>query len=232
MMFDNINATNFGYSSSFYINEFEDILRGIIVCYNCIISSEVALPNNENEIRDEMLKDYLKVDLFKKSHFNLASYHFDYETIENTGRADIRILPINPYINDEAYYIIECKRLNNQNLSGKTGLNAEYVKNGICRFVIEHYSSYYGINGMIGFVVDDLITKTNIENLNSFLNQNLINDKGITVNANSIQQISSIGLNENFKYSYISKHLSCNQKEIVLYHLMFDFSKNINHESN
>ena len=224
-MFENINATNFGYSSSFYINEFEDILRGIIVCSNCINSSEIALSNNENEIRNIMLKDYLKVESFKKAHFNLASYHFDYETIENTGRADIRILPVNPYVTDEVYYIVECKRLNNQNLTGVTGLNAEYVKNGICRFVTGYYSSYFGINGMIGFVVDNLDIDNNITCLNSFLNKDLTNDREENVNAMPIQEIKAIEISEDFKYSYTSTHQTVSQNEITLYHLMFNFSK-------
>lgn len=226
MIFGALDAKEFSFSYSFYKKEFEEILNGIIDCYNCIFTSKIQLPNNENGIRDFMLKNYLQVESFKRNHFNLANYHFDLETDENGGRADIRVLPVKPYVNSKAYYIIECKRLNNINKIGKTGLNSEYVKNGICRFVSEFYSSYFGLNGMIGFVVDDLITETNIENLNSFLDQNLINDKGFTVNSNPIQQISNFDLNENFKYSYISKHLSCNRKEIVLYHLMFDFSKN------
>lgn len=226
-MFENINATKFGYSSSFYIKEFEDILRGVIVCSQCINSSKVKLPNNENEIRDVMLLNYLKNESFKKAHFNLASYHFDYETIENSGRADIRILPVNPYINDEAYYIIECKRLNNQNLTGISGLNSEYVKNGICRFVTDYYSCHFGINGMIGFVVDNLDIDNNITCLNSLLKLDLNNDRGGNVKSMPIQEIKPIEISEEFKYSYTSTHQTVSQNEITLYHLMFDFSKNI-----
>lgn len=227
MIFENINATNFGYSPSFYVTEFEDILRGIIVCSQCINSSVEKLRNNENEIRDIMLLKYLKNESFKKSHFNLANYHFDYETIENTGRADIRILPINPYVNDEAYYIIECKRLNNKNLTGMAGLNAEYVKNGMCRFVTGYYSTYYGLNGMIGFVVDNLDVDKNINHLNTFLDKSLTNDRGEIVNAMSIQKITPIELCDEFKYSYKSKHQTLSQKDITLYHLIFNFSQQI-----
>lgn len=227
MMFETISATNFEHSDSFYKNEFEDILRGVIVCYQCINSSGVKLPNGENKIRDEMLSKYLKNDSFKEKHFNLASYHFDKETIENSGRSDIRILPVNPYVSDKAYYIIECKRLNNQNLSGTTGLNSEYVKNGICRFVSGFYSSYFGLNGMIAFVVDDLDIADNIANLNSFLHKDLINDKQETINAMAVHEIKQKELCENFRYSYTSTHKVSSEKELTLYHLMFDFSNNI-----
>lgn len=226
-MFENIDATNFGSNYSFYINEFEDILRGIVVCSNCVKLSGITLPNNENEIRNVMLRDYLKVESFKKAHFNLASYHFDFETIENKGRADIRVLPINPYINDEAYYIIECKRLNNQNTTGTTGLNAEYVKNGICRFVADYYSSYFGVNGMIGLVVDNLDIDNNITCINSFLNDDLTNDRGENVKAMPIIEFKSIEISEDFKHSYISTHRRGEQNELILYHLMLNFSEQI-----
>lgn len=227
MKFDNLNATNFGHNPSFYKNEFEDILRGVIVCYNYIDFSGVSLPNDENEIRNVILNNYLKVESFKRKYFNLANYHFDLETVENTGRADIRILPINPYISDKAYYIIECKRLDATNLSGISGLNAEYIKNGISRFVTGYYSSYFGINGMIGFVVEALDIDNNLTNINSFLNQDLINDRGVKVNAKPTQEIKPFEINDEFKYSYTSTHQTDSENEITLYHLMFDFSKRI-----
>jgi len=227
MMFADLNANGYEYSSTYYQNEFEDILRGIIVCYNYINSSGVSLPNNENAIRNVMLNKYLKIESFKRKYFNLANYHFDFETVENAGRADIRILPINPYINDTAYYIIECKRLDTSNLNGFSGLNAEYIKNGVCRFVTGYYTSYFGINGMIGFVVDNLDINENATHLNSFISRDLTNDRGETVNARSIGSIIPFELLDNFNSCYISKHQPTNQNEIVLYHLMLNFSMQI-----
>lgn len=226
-MFKNLDASNFNYNSAFYQNEFEKVLLGVIMCYNCINFSEVSLPNDENKIRDIMLNKYLKVESFKRAHSNLANYHFDYETVENRGRADIRILPINPYLGDKAYYIIECKRLDNKNTKGISGLNAEYVKNGVCRFVTDYYSSYFNINGMIGFVVEGVNIDENRHHINSFFDKNLINDKKEQVNAITIQKMEQIVINPDFKYSYTSKHRLADQNEVVLYHLIFDFSKNI-----
>jgi hypothetical protein len=136
-------------------------------------------------------------------------------------------LPVNPYINDKAYYIIECKRLDNQNLTGITGLNAEYTKNGICRFVTEYYTSFFGINGMIGFVVENFDIDKNIVHINSFLNQDLTNAKGENVNAMPVQEITPIEISADFNYSFKSTHKTTVQNEIVLYHLMFDFSRNM-----
>lgn len=43
---------------------------------------------------------------------------------------------------------IECKRID-----GTADLNKKYVKEGVARFVTQKYSSYYGRNVMLGFVV-------------------------------------------------------------------------------
>lgn len=60
---------------------------------------------------------------------------------------------INLFINDDVYYIIECKRLDINNLNGISGLNGEYILEGICCFVFLKYLCYYKINGMIVFIV-------------------------------------------------------------------------------
>ncbi len=226
MMFESISASKFAHSDSFYIKEFEDILRAIIVCYQCINSSKAKLPNDENKIRDYILTKYLKEQEFKEKH-KLTNYLFIAEQPINEGRVDISIFSRNQLVIDKAFYVIECKRLNNQNLCGTTGLNSEYVKNGICRFVSDYYPSHFGINGMIGFVVDNLDINDNITNLNLFLYKDLINDKKKVVNAMAIQEIEPIKLCENFQYSYTSTHKTSSEREITLYHLMFDFSKNI-----
>lgn len=223
-----LNAASFVYSqtrSDFY---FESILTTCVDVYNAIIASAIQLANDENKIRDEFLK-YLQDMCFKQSH-ELKNLKFDKETSENTGRADIRVLPTKAeYINDEEYYIIECKRLDSKNLYGASGLNAEYVKNGICRFVSGYYSAYYGCNAMFGFVVEHVDMENDIVNsINSMLTVTMTNDHDIDVNANVIQQMCYQGFTNNYyPYSYISTHAHISGKELVLYHLMFDFSNNI-----
>ena len=178
-------------------------------------------------IRDEFLK-YLQDFDFKVKN-ELRNLKFDKETTENTGRVDIRILPTkDEYVNDRAYYIIECKRLNTTNPKGATGLNAEYVKNGICRFSTGYYSSYFGCSAMFGFLVEPVNTQKDIvNNINSMLNTNFIDAQGQSVNANAIQRMQYENFADGYSYSYVSKHTYCSGDELVLYHLMFDFSKNI-----
>lgn len=55
MIFTKLNASGYEHSSTFYQNEFEDILKGVIVCYNLMIDAEVSLSNDENQIRDVLI---------------------------------------------------------------------------------------------------------------------------------------------------------------------------------
>ena len=172
-MLNILDASSFNYSQTRKDLYLEFVLTKCIIVYNTILNSGISLVNDENLIRDEFLK-YLQDFDFKVKN-ELRNLKFDKETVENTGRVDIRILPTkNEYVNDRAYYIIECKRLNTTNPKGTTGLNAEYVKNGICRFSTGYYSSYFGCSAMFGFLVEPVNTQKDIvNNINSMLNTNL-----------------------------------------------------------
>lgn len=222
-----MNAASFVYSSTRRDTYFETVLTTCVEVYKEIINSSIELEDNENKIRDKFLKYLQNLD-FKKSH-ELKNLKFDKETAENAGRADIRVLPTkDEYINDEEYYLIECKRLNSQNLNGISGLNAEYVKNGICRFVSGYYSTHYGCNALFGFVVEHVDMENDIvNNINSMLNVTMTNDHDVDVNANVIQQMCNQDFANSYPYSYISTHTHISGSELVLYHLMFDFSNNI-----
>lgn len=217
-MFASLNASGYKYNSVYYHEEFEHILSKIIECYNIMLSEKVTVINNENSIRDKILYDYLKKTKYKR-RLELTDYLFDPELPENKGRIDIRIMPINPFINDEAYYIIECKRLDTKNQNGTTGLNGKYISEGICRFVTSKYSNYYKTNGMIGFVVQPMNINNNINCINGLLNNQ-------SFQANTIQNLQLRKIEDSFEYSYCSTH-NIGKEDIVIYHLMLDFSNNI-----
>lgn len=226
-MINILDASSFDYSRTRKDSLFELVLTKCIIVYNTILNSGISLVNDENLIRDEFLK-YLKDYDFKVKN-ELKHLIFDKEIPEITGRVDIRILPTkDEYVNDSAYYIIECKRLNAANLKGLRGLNAEYVKNGICRFSTGYYSSYFGCNAMSGFLVEPVNTQKDIvNNINSMLNIDFINAQGQSVNANATQQMQHENFAGGYSYSYMSKHTHSSGNELTLYHLMFDFSNNI-----
>jgi hypothetical protein len=219
---ETMNASAFLDNSYIVYNEqFEKILAGIIITYSCIIAAKTKIPlNDENTIRDIFLsKKYLKGQKFKMKYPPLANYHFDRETVENNGKADIRILSVNPYKGDDAYYIIECKRLDNVNQNGKTGLNGEYIANGIARFTNEKkYQFHHNTAGMIGFVVSQMDIHKNIR----FINQLLQNT---FTQINTEKELTQKQITSDFEYSYYSNH-KVGKSTRIIYHLMFDFSLN------
>lgn len=222
-----LDATAFAYSYLRRDTYFESILTKCVDVYKIICSTSTDMENDENKIRDKFLV-YLKDVKFKET-MDLPNLVFDKETPENTGRADIRILPTRQkYVDDKAYYLIECKRLNSKNLTGECGLNAEYVINGICRFVSNYYSSHLGCNAMFGFIVEPVNLQSDVvDNINNRLNSNYINAQNVEVNANATQQLIYTDFANGYQYSYTSKHRRPDTSEITLYHLMFDFSQNI-----
>lgn len=221
-----LTASEFQFSSSFFDNELEKVLCECVGIYAEIINVKTRFPNDEEKIRNGFLV-YLKDDNYKNAHSPLNNYHFDKEEDDSQGRVDIRILPVNPYQGDKAFYSIECKRLNNKNVTGTTGLNAEYIKNGVCRYVCNHYSTYYNTNVMFGFVVEQMDIKYNIDNINGLLTNDYINQQDVMVNANAKQPIQYFNFTNGYPYSYISTHTHISGKELTIYHLMFDFSNNI-----
>ncbi len=216
-----LNTSAFPGSTDFYIAEFEIILTKIVCCYKILLSDKVRVTNNENLIRDKLLINYLKNNEIRNK-IQLTKYLFDKEVPEDNtkGRTDIKVQTINTFLDTSAYYIIECKRLNNQNLEGTTGLNAEYIKKGIMRFVSGQYSTNNNLNGMIGFVVEQMDIGANIMNINNLLKNNF-------TGANTENFLTPLCFIKDFEYQYYSTHKDTKGKKIKLYHLMFDFSKNI-----
>ena len=214
-----LNASIFLHRNIFCNKEFEDILSGIISCYYHIVSKKILLPpNDENYIRNVILHDYLKNQQFKNKHVSLCNYHFDQEIVEKEGRVDIRVLSVKPYIDDYAYYIIECKRLDNKNQNGISGLNGEYIREGIMRFVSKEYPFYKKTAGMIGFVVAEMDIDQNIENINNLINK--------IPETNTRKKIIKKQIVSCFNFSYYSIHNIENESKCI-YHIMFDLSKNV-----
>jgi hypothetical protein len=214
-----LEAPDFEYILSYFNAKFEEILSKIIVCYNLMIADEAILPNDENKIRDELVNNYLNNPRIKES-IQLTNLYFQPETPENTGRVDVKIIS-DETLRDggKSYYIIECKRLNAENQNGKTGLNGEYISNGIARFVSGKYSMYNNIAGMIGFVVSKMDICANVCCINKLL-QNTFTE------INTEKQLTKKQITPDFEYSYYSNH-KVGKSTKIIYHLMFDFSANI-----
>lgn len=220
-MFSSLNASNFSGSISFYEKQFEEILSKMTTCYQLMKTDKVVLENDENKIRDSLLLNYLKKDRVRID-IDLLQWHFEREVQENysIGRTDIKIISPNTFLKQDAYYILECKRLNSTNTSGTSGLNAEYIKNGIGRFTSKYYSSYHRVNAMIGFVVDDIEIHKNTKSINLLLKNSFKSIK-------TTKEITKDNFINDFEYHYHSIHTDKDNDELKIYHLMFDFHENI-----
>ena len=220
-MFGSLDASNFNGSTLFYEKQFEEILSKISVCYQLMKIDKVVLENDENKMRDILLQNYLKNDEIRRK-IDLLEWHFEREVQEDhsIGRTDIKVISPDTFKKQEAYYILECKRLDNTNTTGISGLNAKYIKDGIDRFVTKYYSSYYRVNGMIGFTVEDLKIDENVKHINTLLTNSF---PSITTK----QEITKGSFIDDYEYHYNSVHTNKDNDELKIYHLMFDLSENI-----
>ena len=70
------------------------------------------------------------------------------------GRNDLRFYPPNHH-GQTVFFTVECKRLRVTTNSGFKHLTAEYVDQGVMRFVNGQYSSGLPCGGMVGYVMDN-----------------------------------------------------------------------------
>ena len=196
-----LDASSYSEAPNEYEIEFKNLLLNIYSCYVLIISDKKIVPSNsENKIRDILL-EYLKNTKIRNENCIIEGYRFDKEVDECEGRVDIKIVNINDFEEHDAYFVIECKRLD-----GNKTLNTAYIDDGIKRFTTSYksskcqpyYSSYYGVNGMIGFVVKKIDIDENISKIGNFFNR---------LDAHKL---------------YDSSHTN-----LKLYHLMMDFSDSL-----
>lgn len=148
-----------------YIVESCDLLS---VDYRC---QRKQMPNHENKIRNILLEEYLDDDN-RRTDFGMGDYRFFPETQEHyngqgnyIGRADIRVILKTDFEKRNAYYLVECKRLD-----GSRNLNEEYVEEGVARFISRKYSAYYGKGLMLGFVVRQMNISENAHKIEELQN--------------------------------------------------------------
>lgn len=188
-----------------------------------LIKQKEQLPNDENAITQRIV-EWLQNNDYRRARTELLNYYFEREAPENSGRVDIKVM-INQesFVDTRAYYTIECKRLDTKHQNGLSGLNAEYIKNGICRFVRDdYYTSYFGESGMLGFVVEAMNIAANVDCINLLLNNNYIAQDGAHVNANAIASLTK-DIFQGVPYCW-SKHRKEDGSELILLHLFLDFS--------
>lgn len=200
-----------------YRASFEKITNYILDICELVVEDyekkQLKLPNDENRIRSIMLEEYMKR---QKGAYGMSDYRFELEAPESyagngkhIGRVDIRILLKNDFEKEDAYYIIECKRID-----GTSDLNKKYIKEGVARFITQKYSSYYGRNIMLGFVVKKIDVSANARLIEEI--QNAESDYHMH---GDFQLVESKGVTESYKCMY-----QIHSGEVELRHIFSDYS--------
>jgi hypothetical protein len=202
--------SKFNFNYEYEKRDLKYLLNSIYFCYTKIISEVSVISHKENDIRDLFIsKDYLN-NFSLKAELNIKEFLFDKEIETIRGRADIRILNMveNMLGIQNPYYFIECKVLDNSIPStAKSNLYSKYIINGVNRYIEEVYPTHNEANGMIGFFIKPTIIKEKCKHFTDLEPYRFI---------------------DNFEFSYRSNHITKSNKNIILYHLMLDFSGKIN----
>ena len=204
-----MDTSMFEYKYEFYQEQLKGILKDISDVYRIICEQNMIIDNDENLIRDK-IGEFFENQSYKAKTTTVCEYYYDSEVrlTKTRGRVDMRFLSPNSYSIQDAFFAIECKRID-----GRSFLNKEYVKKGIRRFTTGKYPSALGCNAMLGFMVAPI-------NLNETLykiNQLLLPEECIQMSSNTIDGVSKLE----------SQHTY--QRNFTLYHLWIDFSQQIGH---
>ena len=189
------------------------IIENMLECFELMRQdcerNSVKISNNEICIRDYLFYNYLNNDAVMRA-IGFDDFLFIPEVPENyvdnrpIGRADLQVFSTERFRHRERYFIIECKRVD-----GNLTLDREYIDEGIRRFVGESpkYTSFYKVNGMLGFVVREFDIDQNTDRINQLLKSDYSD-----IHVKDYLHTGSI------PHTYISSHGETGHEQITLIH--------------
>ena len=172
------------------------------------------LYNHEDKISNRLVEKYLDANFLGLRFVLQKPEHYDAETDTYIGRTDITVGSSDWLANRDAYYIIECKRID-----GKAHLNREYVSEGISRFVLPpspKYPAYYGRNIMLGYIVQAINVGENTDKIDKLQHELLV---GVTIGDMKHVRDDGTGF-----YRYHCLYEANGDYSVELAHLFYDFS--------
>jgi hypothetical protein len=128
------------------------------------------------------------------------------------GRNDLRFYPQNHH-GQTVFFTIECKRLRVTTKAGINQLADKYVEEGIQRFVDGRYSSGLPCGGMVGYVMDNEMSKA-FESVQAAIKARR---KKINLRPRSLRTPSSVV--PKYKWSADTEHLRTNGN-ISVHHIL------------
>ncbi|MDR2089531.1 MAG: hypothetical protein LBP73_09270 [Clostridiales Family XIII bacterium] len=179
------------------------------------IAADNFLKNNEDAITNRLVAVYLNTQPGIFRYEPQSPEHYDSETGCYIGRTDIKVISRDYFRDEQAYHIVECKRID-----GTIALNQKYITEGVERFFSPtpqpKYSSYYLQNIMFGYVVQTIDISENADKIDKLQGSLL---KGATASAFTLKQ------RENSQYYiYACRYVAANTGRTELHHLFFDFA--------
>ena len=200
-----MDASVFEYRKVFYRSQLHGLLNDICGVYALICKNGQHLPDDENKIRDEFGK-YFFDQAYKITTTTAKNYHYGSEVwLQLTsGRVDMQFLSYNIYSIQDAFFAIECQRLD-----GKSHLSREYVDNGIRRFTSGKYPTLLGCNAMLGFVISAIDLTSTVSQINRHLKISEYLRTSSTMQDKMVELESQHSMPHDF----------------VLYHLWLDFAE-------
>jgi hypothetical protein len=128
------------------------------------------------------------------------------------GRNDLRFYPQNHH-GQTIFFTVECKRLRVATSTGISQLADKYVEEGVQRFVDGRYSSGLPCGGMVGYVMDNEMSKA----MASVLGAIRPRQKTVRLRAKSLRTPSSVL--PNYKWSADTGHI-LNAADFTLHHVL------------
>ncbi|WP_282918725.1 hypothetical protein [Porphyromonas macacae] len=178
----------------------------------------------EDYLRNVLVNDYIEPN---RGSFGLENFkfHCGIEELYNnirTGILDIKVCSSS--LDEDIYYIFECKRLNKK-------IIYDYIHEGIARFTND--KKYYPntnttLSGMISFLESEDKNKIlNACDVYSILYAHLDNHKetvNLLENLKAINLISDYIEVSNFDNLYCSNHKRRDKPNILIYHVVLDYN--------
>jgi hypothetical protein len=215
--------------------QFREVLRLIIFCHRKKLQEKDTVSlleilektgiTPEDYMKYRLVKDHLRK--YKQLFPAIAHLYFLYETgeydrdKEKETFNDIAVYSITVgrawklsegHDDEDYYFSFECKRLKD------LGKNQLYIDQGIRKYVENAYARAMPFAGMIGFVESGDIVRIK-DDINLRLSKS--NQTG---ELTTIEILRFFEVEENFEFSYSSKHERIQNSPIALYHLFFDYS--------
>lgn len=179
-------------------------LKAIVDSYNRIDKT----PDLENEIRDRFVLDLERKNVFTKDYIQNYILQLDFERGHFVSETKKRRTDIVFSLAGFDRFIFECKRL-----FSFPSKNAEYINEGLKRFVELQYSENESYAGMIGFVVSG-----NIFTITDHLMGKIKEYSFVLSHENLLRQKCA-----DWQFSFQSMHNRVNNTKIHIYHLFFEF---------